>query len=123
MRPNIPGTWDTVEPYKTAAGNTDDYRVAGMRNPMDDRMPDGKYSIRKSWYSPTFQRQREAYRNAQHVHELVNMVMASNMPTRADFDAMKAWAASSPKPTKIPEIHQMELEANEVRLRETARIR
>jgi hypothetical protein len=121
MRLGVPGTWDSVEPYKTAGGKTDDYRLAGMRNPADDKMPDGRYTVSKSWYNPTLQRRREGYRNAQRVHQVVNMVLASNMPTRADIDTMKAWAASSPRPTKIPELHQMELELQEMRLRETAR--
>jgi hypothetical protein len=119
LRPAVPGTWDTVDPY-TVRGYTDDYRVAGMRNPATDTGPGGKYQLKNGWNAPTYQRLREGYRNAQRVHEVVAMLAASNLPTKADKSAMDAWVKASPKPEKIPEIHRMELEAHEMRLRPAA---
>lgn len=122
-RPAIPGTFEVVEPHECLdCGYRDQYRVSAIQCPSCYTSPDGRYRLTRSWNSPTFARRQQGMKNAQKTHKTAEAVFASSsvLPTKADRQAYEAWVAASPSPERVPSLHQMELEAHEVRLRAAA---
>jgi len=63
---------------------------------------------------------QQGLKNAQHIHEMLEIVFASSFPTKADRAAFAAWKKISPKPSKIPSVHDFQLETHQSRLRSAA---
>jgi len=119
----VPGTFEVVEPNDCLeCDHRDQYRTSALQCPACESGPARTYKLRRGWNAPTFARRRQGMKNAQRVHHLASLVFTEDawVPTEADRDAYETWVKASTCPERVPELHQMQLEVHELRLRDAA---
>jgi hypothetical protein len=121
VQADLPGT-DVVEPYRFPGSRYADrqYQSYALYDPVTGRTGDGKYTLKRGWNSPTYARVQQGMRNAQRIQKLSESIFAGSIPTQADMAAYQSWKRATPVIERIPELHQMELEAHETRLHNAA---